>query len=302
MRQELQTFIQSLDAERALSRNTLESYTRDLNQFIRYMEEQGVRTLSEVRRGDVSGYMHYLSEQGKAPATVLRCLASLRSFFQYFLRHRLLTEDPSLAVSAPKAVKKVPRTLSVEEVDQFLSSPDTSTPSGMRDKAMLELLYATGMRVTELISLDISSVDTALGFVRCSGQSSGERVIPIGKTAIKYLEKYKQEDRAKLLKGKEDPAALFVNHLGMRLTRQGFWKILKRRAQAAGIQSELTPHILRHSFAIHMLENGADLRAVQEMLGHAHIATTQGYMQNIKSSRMKEVYEQSHPRAGEEKD
>lgn len=302
MKQELQTFIQSLDAERALSRNTLESYTRDLNQFIRYMEEQGIRTLNEVQRGDVSGYMLFLSEQGKAPATVSRCLASLRSFFQYFLRRRQLSEDPSIAVIAPKTEKKAPRALTVEAVDQFLSSPDTSTPSGMRDKAMLELLYATGMRVSELISLDTMSVDTTLGFVRCSAHSSGERVIPIGKTAIKYLDQYLCEARAKLLKGSTDPEALFVNHLGMRLTRQGFWKILKRRALAAGIEKELTPHILRHSFAIHMLENGADLRAVQEMLGHAYISTTQVYLQNIKSARMKEVYEQSHPRAGKEKE
>lgn len=296
MMADLQNFMQYLAVERGLARNTLEAYERDLTFYLDYLDKQGIQDLSTSTKHHITGYLQRLRNEGKAVSTVTRTLVSIRAFYQFLVRERLLTNDPSIHMTSPKQVKKLPRAITLQEVERLLSAPQTSTPHGARDKAMLELLYATGMRVTELISLDTGNVHPGMGFVRCIGKGSKERIIPIGRTAIHYLDLYMHSMRPQLLKGGKAESALFINHLGSRLTRQGFWKIIKKHAAESGITKEITPHTLRHSFATHLLENGADLRAVQEMLGHADISTTQIYT-HVTKNRMKELYNRTHPRA-----
>ena len=296
MKRDLQSFIQYLTEEKGLAPNTLESYHRDLFQYIEYLEQSGVHSLKDSGKLHVSGYLLKLKQLGRATATISRSTVSIRSFYQYMVRERRLDSDPTLMLETPKLEKRMPIILSVQDVEKLLEAPRTTTLSGMRDKAMLEVLYATGIRVSELISLDVDSVNPGLGFVRCAGNSGKERIIPLGKVASKYVTAYTDTVRRKLLKPGKTESALFVNHLGTRITRQGFWKIIKRYAQESEIRSEITPHTLRHSFAAHLLENGADLRSVQEMLGHADISTTQIYAQ-VARGKMKDVYDRTHPRA-----
>ncbi|WP_058303776.1 site-specific tyrosine recombinase XerD [Gorillibacterium timonense] len=295
----LQTFIHHLSAEKGLAPNTLDSYERDISQYLAYLQEDGIIDIRDSRRVHIQKYLHELKNRGRAASTVSRSLVSIRSFYQYLSNENVISGgNPALQLDAPKLDKRLPHVLSVDQVIKLLEAPETGTPAGVRDKAMLEMLYATGMRVTELISLDISKVNPELGFIECSGKNK-ERVIPIGKTAAKWLRLYLSEMRTLMLKQQGDEPALFVNHLGTRLTRQGFWKIMKKYAREARIEQEITPHTLRHSFATHLLDNGADIRSVQEMLGHADISTTQIYIQTMKSN-LKEVYDRAHPRAKEE--
>ncbi len=296
MMNHLQTFIHYLSVERGLAKNTLESYERDVTQYIEYIHEQGVVSLHQTAKSHIVNYLHKLKLQGRAPATLSRSMVSIRSFYQFLVRERLLDKDPSLNMETPKLEKRLPKVLTIAEVENLLEAPQSSSASGMRDKAMLELLYATGIRVTELVSLDVGDVNLGMGFVRCIGKGSKERIIPLGKIAAQWLDRYVQSMRSKLLKRSKNETALFINQRGTRLTRQGFWKIMKRYALTASILKEITPHTLRHSFATHLLENGADLRSVQEMLGHADISTTQIYT-HVTRARMKEVYDQTHPRA-----
>ncbi|TVY11538.1 site-specific tyrosine recombinase XerD [Paenibacillus cremeus] len=296
MKQEVESFIRYLAAERSLAPNTLESYERDISQYIEYLEQTGVTSLKESGKLNISSYLLRLKQMGRASATLSRCVVSIRAFYQFLVRERLLLTDPSLQVEAPKLEKRVPKVLSVTDVERLLEAPHTATPNGMRDKAMLELLYATGIRVSELISLDVDSVHPALGFIRCVGKNEKERIIPLGKIASQCLTVYMESMRPKLLKQSKQEHALFINHLGTRITRQGFWKIIKRYAVESEIRVDITPHTLRHSFAAHLLENGADLRSVQEMLGHADISTTQIYAQ-VARGKMKDVYDRAHPRA-----
>lgn len=296
MKRDLQSFIRYLTEEKGLAPNTLESYHRDLIQYIEYLEHSGVHLLKDSGKVHVSGYLQKLKQLGRATATISRSTVSIRSFYQYMVRERRLDSDPTLMLETPKLEKRLPIILSVQDVEKLLEAPRTTSLSGMRDKAMLEVLYATGIRVSELISLDLDSVNPGLGFVRCAGSSGKERIIPLGKVASKYVTAYTDTVRRKLLKPGKIENALFVNHLGTRITRQGFWKIIKRYAQESEIRSEITPHTLRHSFAAHLLENGADLRSVQEMLGHADISTTQIYAQ-VARGKMKDVYDRTHPRA-----
>ncbi|KPC99385.1 Tyrosine recombinase XerD [Geobacillus sp. BCO2] len=224
-------------------------------------------------------------------------MASIRSFHQFLLREKIAAQDPTVHIETPQFERTLPKVLSVEEVEALLAAPQVSTPFGLRDKAMLELLYATGMRVSELVQLNLSDVHLTMGFVRCYGKGRKERIVPIGRMAIEALAHYLEHGRPQLVNPRRRATeALFLNHYGQRLTRQGFWKILKRLAKEAGIEKELTPHTLRHSFATHLLENGADLRAVQELLGHADISTTQMYT-HVTKTRLKDVYKQYHPRA-----
>jgi integrase/recombinase XerD len=296
MKQELNAFVRHLADERGLARNTLESYERDLNQYIGYLAGIGVMAVSDSRKHHIMGYLMQMKQLGRASATVSRSIVSIRAFYHYLSRERLIENDPAAHIETPKLEKRVPTVLKINEVEALLDAPKTGMPHGSRDKAMLELLYATGIRVSELISLELADINVEMGFIHCNGAGSKERIIPLGGIAAQCLHTYIQSMRPKLLKKDQGEQALFINHLGTRMTRQGFWKIIKRYAQEAQVQKEITPHTLRHSFAAHLLENGADLRSVQEMLGHADISTTQIYTQ-VTKSKMKDVYDRAHPRA-----
>ncbi|GAA4709583.1 site-specific tyrosine recombinase XerD [Brevibacillus fulvus] len=288
-------FIHYLAVEKGLAANTLESYQRDMIAFTTFLREQGIERIEDSTRTLIVAYLLSLQEKGRATATLSRNMASIRAFYQFLVRDKLLDHDPSLHLETPKIEKRLPKVLSVEEVERLLDSPDLSQPSGLRDKAMLELLYATGIRVSELVQLHVGDVNLEMGFLKCMGKGSKERIIPLGSMAIHVVRQYMQTGRQKLLKQSEE-RALFLNHLGKQITRQGFWKIIKRYARLANVRAEITPHTLRHSFATHLLENGADLRSVQEMLGHADISTTQIYT-HVTRTRIKDVYAKTHPRA-----
>jgi len=236
-----------------------------------------------------------MQKSGKASSSISRTCAALRSFYQFLFREHVISEDPTIDLDTPKLEQRLPKVLNTEEVEKLLSQPDITTPLGLRDKSMLELLYATGMRVSELISLSVEDVNLETGFLRCMGKGSKERIIPVGSIALEYLKEYLSSVRKQLLNGKESKK-LFFNRQGNPMTRQGFWKIIKKYSKQAGIYKKITPHTLRHSFATHLLENGADLRAVQEMLGHADISTTQRYT-HLTQNRIKQVYDKTHPRA-----
>ncbi|HHY12044.1 MAG TPA: site-specific tyrosine recombinase XerD [Firmicutes bacterium] len=291
----IQEFIEYLGHERGLATNTLESYGRDLRQYCGFLSEGTSHTLETASQATIVAYLMLLRKQGKATATIARRLAALKAFYQFMLRENYVTEDPTGDLSSPKLERKLPRVLTVAEVDKLLNQPDTSNPAGIRDKAMLEVLYATGIRVSELVNLNLDDLDFQEGFVRCIGKGSKERVVPMGEIAVDSLKSYLSKGRSKLVSNPKE-RALFLNHHGRRLTRQGFWKIVKKYAAQLSIRKEITPHTLRHSFATHLLENGADIRAVQEMLGHADISTTQIYT-HVTKDRLKDVYARSHPRA-----
>ncbi|KOR95122.1 site-specific tyrosine recombinase XerD [Geobacillus stearothermophilus] len=298
MEYELKDFLHYLTVERNLAHNTIVSYERDLKKYVRYLcQVEQLQAWGEVERLHILHFLKFLSEQGQSARTIARHLASIRSFHQFLLREKIAAQDPTVHIETPQFERTLPKVLSVEEVEALLAAPQVSTPFGLRDKAMLELLYATGMRVSELVQLNLSDVHLTMGFVRCYGKGRKERIVPIGRMAIEALAHYLERGRPQLVNlRRRATEALFLNHYGQRLTRQGFWKILKRLAKEAGIEKELTPHTLRHSFATHLLENGADLRAVQELLGHADISTTQMYT-HVTKTRLKDVYKQYHPRA-----
>lgn len=289
-------FVNYLAVERGLAVNTLESYGRDLRQFAQYLDSQPRgAAFDKATRSVILGYLLAMQRQGKATATIARRLAALKAFYQYLLRENQITDDPTADLESPKLQRRLPKVLTVREVEEILRQPDTSVSAGKRDKAMLELLYATGIRVSELVSLNLGDVNLDQGYLRCIGKGDKERLVPIGSMAISCLKDYIQSGRPKLLRDPRE-RCLFANHHGHRLTRQGFWKIVKKYAMEANISKEITPHTLRHSFATHLLENGADLRSVQEMLGHADISTTQIYT-HLTQTRLKEVYAKAHPRA-----
>ncbi len=291
----LADFINYISVEKGLAQNTLESYQRDLRAYTGFLRLNGVGSFQDSQRNHIVSYLFSLQKNGRAKATLSRNLASIRSFYHYLFQERLIVEDPSTELESPKLDKKLPRVLSTQEIDLLLEQPNSMQVAGMRDRAMLEVIYATGIRVSELMSLDMNHINTEAGFVRCLGKGTKERIIPLGSMAIKTVEQYIADSRPKLIRMNGE-RALFVNQHGNRLTRQGFWKILKKYAREANIKKDITPHTLRHSFATHLLENGADLRSVQEMLGHADISTTQIYTQ-VTKSKLKDVYEKTHPRA-----
>ncbi|MBE3589679.1 MAG: site-specific tyrosine recombinase XerD [Firmicutes bacterium] len=287
-------YLEYLRVEKGLAYNTLDSYRRDLRDYARFLARRN-ETPTAATRQAVAAYLVALTRQGRAASTVARRLAALKSFYQFLVQSQRLAQDPTVELESPKQKKRLPRVLTVKEIELLLAQPDPSTPAGLRDSAMLELLYASGMRVSELVSLNCDDVSLDLGYLRCVGKGAKERIVPIGSLAVEAVRRYLEEGRPGLVK---DPrqTALFVNHHGGRLTRQGFWKLIKKYAKDAGIDKPITPHILRHSFATHLLENGADLRAVQEMLGHADISTTQIYT-HLTQSRIRDVYSRAHPRA-----
>ena len=289
----LEAYEQYLRTEKRASENTRSSYLRDLRQFSAYCGECGI-ALEDVTAEIVEQYSRHLLSRGRSVSTVTRAVASLRSFYGYLLRRGWVRDDPAKGIVPGKVTRKLPQILTSKEVELFLEQPDRTDPKGIRDHAMLELLYATGIRVSELIALDVNSLNLTGGFLRC-GAPGKERIIPLYATAGKALERYLKEVRPQLIDGPQEEA-LFVNMNGGRMSRQGFWKIIKHYQEKAGIQKEITPHTLRHSFAAHLLENGADLRSIQEMLGHADISSTQIYAQVIKQ-KLKDVYIKAHPRA-----
>lgn len=297
MEDHLKDFMHFLIVEKGLAKNTIVSYERDLKSYLHYLKQvEEITDLNVVQRTHIVHFLGHLKEQGKSSKTLARHIASVRAFHQFLIRDKVVDHDPSVHIESPQMERSLPKVLNLEEVETLLESPKNTDHYGIRDKAMLELLYATGMRVSELIGLDSGNIHLTMGFVRCIGKGNKERIIPIGKTATDAILKYLENGRPKFISKKHKEDALFLNHQGKRLTRQGFWKILKKLAKEAGIQKDLTPHTLRHSFATHLLENGADLRAVQEMLGHSDISTTQIYT-HVTKTRLKDVYSKFHPRA-----
>ena len=291
----LNGFINYLEYEKELSKNTLESYKRDIAQFIHYLTERQIHDFKDTNKTTIITYLLYLQKKGKATATISRNLASIRSFSHFLMSENHISKDPTINLETPKSEKKLPCVLSLKEVELLLSQPNDDSEKGIRDKAMLELLYATGIRVTELVSLDYTNLNLDVNYIKCLGGNSKERIIPIGSMAKIAMENYVNNCRSTLIKEDLEPA-LFVNYHGTRLTRQGFWKIIKSYTQKAKINKKITPHTLRHSFATHLIQNGADLRSVQEMLGHSDISTTQIYTL-ITRNKIKEVYNKAHPRA-----
>ncbi len=289
----VENFLNFLQNDKKLSDNTLQSYNRDIKLYCNYLERNNLDAI-ETGEADIKTYLDSLKDNGKAVSTISRNLASLRSFYQYLHRTRVMTTDPTTNLESPKIERKLPKILSSEQVELLLEQPKCTDLKGYRDKAMLELVYATGIRVTELISLNVDDIDLENKTIRCVGKNK-ERVIPIGSLAINALKDYLEKSRNVLIKTEEDPA-LFINVNGQRLTRQGFWKIIKQYKTQANIDVDITPHTLRHSFAVHLLENGAELSAIQEMLGHSDISSTQVYAQ-MGQSRIKDVYSKTHPRA-----
>ena len=293
MERQLKFFFEFLENEKKLSENTLQSYKRDLKQFRRYIEACEVPYI-RVKEEDIKDYIRELQENGKKPSSISRCIASIRSFYQFVLKRKKVKIDPTANIQAPKIEKRVPSVLTSKEVELLLDQPKDIDLKGTRDKAMLEFAYATGMRVTEIISLNVEDVNLEEGYVTCHSGNK-QRTIPLGTMALNALSEYMQDARDIMIKD-EDEKALFVNVNGKRLTRQGFWKIIKYYKEQAHITKDITPHVLRHSFATHLLQNGADLKAIQMMLGHSDISSTQVYMQ-FQDGGLKDIYKKAHPRA-----
>ena len=293
MEKQIKLFLGFLQNDKKLSDNTLQSYKRDISQFEKYVEENQV-DYTKVDEKEVKKYLEYLQDIGKKPSTVSRNLASIRSFYQYLVRTKVILQDPTSSIQAPKIEKRVPSVLTTKEVELLLEQPQTVDLKGIRDKAMLEFAYATGMRVTEIISLNLEDVNFEEGYVNCK-VGVKQRNIPLGSMSLKALKEYVNDARPFLIKD-ESVKSLFVNINGKKLTRQGFWKIVKYYKEQAHITKEITPHVLRHSFATHLLQNGADLKAIQMRLGHSDISSTQVYMQ-FQDEGIKNVYKNTHPRA-----
>ncbi|MCU9613768.1 site-specific tyrosine recombinase XerD [Caldibacillus lycopersici] len=297
MNDQINDFLHFLIVEKGLAENTIKSYKRDLISYAAFLkQEEQIVHPNDVLRTHIMHFLGNLKTNGKSSRTIARHIASIRSYHQFLLREKVTENDPTVHIETPQKELKLPKVLNTQEVEALLVAPDLSTIYGIRDKAMLELMYATGMRVSELINLNLGDIHLSMGFVRCIGKGNKERIIPIGSHSIQSIENYLQMSRPKLANRKKKSESLFLNHHGNRLSRQGFWKILKQLTDKAGIKKELTPHTLRHSFATHLLDNGADLRAVQEMLGHADISTTQIYT-HVTKTRLKDVYSKFHPRA-----
>ena len=293
MERQLKYFLNFLENEKKLSENTLQSYKRDLKQFRMYLEACDL-FYNRVKEEDIKDYIRELQEDGKKASSISRCIAAIRSFYQFVYKRNKIKSDPTVNIQSPKIEKRVPSVLTSKEVELLLDQPKDVDLKGIRDKAMLEFAYATGMRVTEIISLNIDDVNLEEGYVICNNVNK-QRNIPLGTMSLKALKEYIEEARKILIKT-EDEKALFVNINGTRLTRQGFWKIIKYYKEQAHITKDITPHVLRHSFATHLLQNGADLKAIQTMLGHSDISSTQVYMQ-FQDEGLKDVYRKAHPRA-----
>ena len=293
MQKQIKNFLDFIENDKKVSQNTLQSYRRDIMQYSTYIEDNKINYL-KIDENGIRDYLKYMNDIGKKSSTISRSLASIRSFYQYLLRVKKIKKDPTEGIQSPKIEKRVPSVLTSQEVELLLEQPKNVDLKGIRDKAMLEFAYATGMKVTEIISLDLEDVNLEEGYVVCKGRER-TRNIPLGSLSIKALKDYIENSRNILIKD-ENVKALFVNTNGQRLTRQGFWKIVKYYKEQAHISKDITPHILRHSFATHLLQNGADLKAIQTMLGHSDISSTQIYMQ-FQDATIQNIYKKAHPRA-----
>lgn len=291
----LETYLDSLWLERGLSRNTLEAYRRDLTGFSAWLTGHDSRLL-DVHREDITRWLAYRLSKGIKARSTARSLSCLRSLYRYLLRENRISEDPTLLVENPKLGRPLPDTLTEMDVERLLSAPDVTTPLGMRDRTMLEVLYATGLRVTELVSLQLTDVNIRQGVVRVIGKGSKERLVPLGEEAIGWYCQYLKEARPALLKNNLRQDVVFPSGQGRPMTRQTFWHRIKAHARTAGIRRKLSPHTVRHAFATHLLNHGADLRVVQLLLGHSDLSTTQIYT-HVAQQRMKELYRTHHPRA-----
>lgn len=289
-------YLSHLQFERRLSPHTLESYRRDLTELGRYAAGAG-QQLERLRRADLEAFVRALMGEGRSPRSVARTVAGVRGFYRFLTVHHHLSENPAVDLQPPKAWQVLPKFLSIEDIDKLLQAPDVSTPRGLRDRALIELLYATGLRVSELVALRPQDLHLDAGYLTTMGKGRKQRLVPVGDEAVKWVLRYQAEGRPALLRRRSSPR-LFVNARGAGpgITRVGFWKILKGYGKAIGIARQISPHVLRHSFATHLLERGADLRAIQVMLGHADLSTTQIYT-HILDARMRALYDRYHPRA-----
>ena len=288
-------YLHYLKVERGLSENTINSYGIDLKLFLEYLRENEIPSFKQVNKEVIVNYMQAEKNNNKANSSILRSVSSLRKFFQYLAQEKIIEKDPMLLIDTPKKKQHLPQVLTKEEVEKLLHSPNTGQVLGLRDRAMLELMYATGLRISEIINLKLKDLHLTMGTLQTLGKGHKERIVPVGDEAIKWVNRYLEEARPKLLKQKRSNY-LFLNFHGNNLTRQGVWKNLKAEVRKAGIQKNITPHTLRHSFATHILENGADLRIVQELLGHADISTTQIYT-HLSNKQLADIYNRAHPRA-----
>ncbi len=295
MDQLLDSFLSYLAVEKGLSKNTIESYGRDVRKLALFLHENQISEVSSIKYENILDFLSHFKKQGFSDTTTVRTIVSIKQFFKYLLIEKIIDEDPTSQIQTPKMKKSIPGVISLEDVERVLAAPVESTPEGIRDLAMLEVLYATGIRVSELIGLKLNEVNFEMGFVIVYGKGSKERIVPIGERAQEKLKTYMSESRTSLLKSRE-AKELFVTRRGSGMTRQGFWKLIKTYALKSGITKDISPHTLRHSFATHLLERGADLRAIQIMLGHSDISTTQIYT-HVESERLKEIHKKYHPRS-----
>lgn len=294
MKKDIDWFLHYLAVERGLSVNTLNSYSGDLVSFGTFLQETKGIDFGRAEKRDIFEYLVHLQELQRTPATIARQLAAIKAFYRFRVFEGIQDLNPAQDLEPPKLGRRLPKVLTKQEVERLLDAPDLSKPDGIRDKAMLEVLYGTGLRVTELVSLNLEDVSCSSGYVRCLGKGDKERIVPLGSVGVFFVEKYICHARGIFVKHTTD--ALFLNQRGDRLTRQGCWKIIKKYVQKSGIKAEVTPHTLRHTFATHLLQNGADLRSVQEMLGHSDISTTQIYT-HLSPGKLREIYDSAHPRA-----
>jgi len=289
-------YMHYLRIERGLSDNTIQSYRRDLKKYQQFLRKENVMSFSDVTKADILLYLQHLNTEKFATSSISRMISSLRKFHQYLKQEGLSDGDPMINIQLPKKKQSLPKALSIDDIDRLMGAPDVKTILGLRDRAILEILYATGLRVSELVNLTKSDVHLDIGFIQTIGKGDKERIVPLGEEAIYWVNQYLQYSRPDLARGRKETTFLFLNFHGQGFTRQGIWKNLKQLVLHAGIKKNVSPHMLRHSFATHILENGADLRIVQELLGHSDISTTQIYT-HITTERMTEIYQKYHPRA-----
>ena len=294
MKTNIDQFLDYLSLERGLSKNTLTAYARDLNKFTAFLKKRHMLSFKDVKKSDITDFMFFQKDRGLSTNSVARGLAAMKVFFRFLTREGFLKNDIASVIETPKLWKNLPDTISIDEVDKLLSAPNLKDWMGIRDKACLELMYATGLRATEVVNLNIRDVNLGLGVLKCLGKGSKERIVPLGKTAKTAIKRYIDKVRPKRIKSISE-SGLFLTRLGRKMSRQMLWKIIKRYAKKARINKDIKPHTLRHSFATHLLEGGADLRVVQEMLGHANISTTQIYT-HINKERLKSIHRKFHPR------
>ena len=297
----VEEYLMHLKIERGLADNSIESYQRDIKHYTQFLEKEKINDWNEIDRYVIVLFLQRLKESGKSDNSIIRMTSSLRQFHQFMRQEKFTIKDVMQSVDTPKKAETLPKVMSMKEVDKLLETPDTETEIGLRDRAILEVMYATGLRISELINLKMNELHLTMGFIQTIGKGNKERILPIGGMAIQYLNEYLEDSRPIFeSRSAEESPYVFLNSRGKGLSRQGVWKNIKKTVQLAGIKQNVTPHMIRHSFATHLLENGADLRIVQELLGHSDISTTQIYT-HITKARMKDIYKEYHPRATIEK-